>query len=525
MTPRSAMTSAMREAERLLAAERQLDSYVTAVSKETLLSEQYAKEVAHTQERIKQLSVHLGARVANPAAALEALNRSRARANKRTSGMEVRLSELLKYNARLVEVINALRKQSTPHRQSMKKALASAQKRHADMQHVKSQAIKALDERDRYQAQLRMLREEVAQERNHFASALNNTEVRLEQLEDDHDRTAEELSAATEAAKKHQFVEMKKRRRQKEKLDVRYGYLRSQLTAIDGEFRKLERIVNVHFMPGDPGSLENIINKFIERETHIVSLQKFWARQNEEAEATRAEIFRLQSQATALGGGGDMDGDGGASGAEANLGAAEKAAAAVEAVEAAAELAAKEADAKEKVAEVCRLVARLFRTARCEDSFALGVQGCSASTVQDFLSAVEAKLDSVEISALELRANAEMVRILSAHPRNEVLARFLDSRTGLALSRPGESLTMPDRKNLPSVADQDMLTTLEPGEGGAFSPSRQPIRIDHHKVGQDIEAWKQRQLGPRSPRPGMNSSKHNTPRGFKTPAGPAQLSA
>lgn len=513
------MTSAMREAERLLAAERQLDSYMTAVSKETLLSEQYAKELAYTRDRIKQLSVQLGSSVAGPIAAVEALNRNRARALKRTSGIEVRLSELLKYNERLIEAINALRKQSTPHRQSMKKALASTQKRHADMQHVKSQAIKALDERDRYKAQLRMLRDEAAHERNHFASALNNSEAQLEQLEDDHDRTTEVLSAATEAAKKHQFLEMKKRRAQKEKLDVRYGYLRSQLTAIDSEFRKLERIVGVHFMPGDPGSLENIISKFIERETHIVSLQKFWARQNEEAEAVHAEVAWLHSQAAALGGGDGTDGDGGV---EANLGAAEKAAAAVEAVEATAELAAKEADAKEKVAEVCQLVARLFLTAECEDSFALGVQGCSASTVQDFLAAVEAKLDSVEISALELRSSAEAVRIFAARPQNDVLARFVDARTSLALSRPGESLTIPDRKNLPSVADQDLLMALEIGDGGTFSPSRQAVGIDQRKVGEDIEAWKQRHVGSRSPRPGMSSSQHNTPRGFKVSAGLAQ---
>jgi hypothetical protein len=515
----------MREAESVLAAERQLDSYVTAVSKETLLSEQYTKETALTRERIKQLSAQLGPRVANPLAAVEALNRSRARAMKRTASMEVRLSELLMYNARLVEAVNALRKRSAPHRQSMKKALASTQKRHADMQQAKCHAIKALDERDRYKAQLRMLRDEAAQERNHFANALDNSEAQLDQLEDDHDRTAEEVSAAAEAAKKQQFLDMKKRRANKEKLDVRYGYLRSQLTALDGEFRKLERIVGVHFMPGDPASLENIISNYIERETHIVSLQKFWARQNEEAEAVHAELVRLQSQAAALGGGDGTDGDCGAGGVEANLGAAEKAAASVEAVEAAAELAAKEADAKEKVAEVCRLVARLFRTADCEDSFALGVQGCSASTVQDFLSAVEAKLDSVEIAALELRANAQAVRAFADRPQNEVLGRFVDARTSLALSRPGESLTMPDRKNLPSVADQDLLMTLEPGDAGAFSTSRQTTGIDQRKVGEDIEAWKQRQIGARSPQPGMNRSQLNTPRRFKaSSAGPAQPS-
>ena len=512
-TPRTASSAPVREAERLLAAERQLDSYVTAVSKETLLSEQYSKELAHTRERIKQLATQVGPRGSNPVSVLESLNRSRARAMKRTSGMESRLSELQKYNLRLVETINALRKQSAPHRQLMKKALANTQKRHADMQQLKQRAIKALDERDRYKAQLRVLREEAAQEHNHFVNALNNSEAQLERLEDEYDRSAEELSAATEAAKKQQFLQMKQKRAQKEKLDVRYGYLRSQLEAIDGEFRKLERIVGVHFLPGDPGSLENIISKFIERETHIASLQKFWARQNEESEVLRAEIASLESQAAALGSANGLGRDV-AEGPD-HVGAADKAAATVEALEAAAELAAKEADAKEKVDEICELVARLFSTAGCDGSFALGVQGCSASNVQDFLSAIEAKLDAVELSALELRSNAETLRVFVARPQNEVLEKFVEARTSLSLSRPGESLTLPDRKNLPSVADQDLLMNLESTEGGSPSPTRRSAGIDKRKVGDDIEAWKMRQLTARSPRPGMNQSLNDTPRGFK----------
>jgi len=44
---------------------------------------------------------------------------------------------------------------------------------------------------------------------------------------------------------------------------------------------------------------------------------------------------------------------------------------------------------------------------------------CSAQ-VQDFLSAVEAKLDAVELSALELRTNAEALRGFASRQQNEV---------------------------------------------------------------------------------------------------------
>ena len=47
----------------------------------------------------------------------------------------------------------------------------------------------------------------------------------------------------------------------KERLEVRYGYLRSQLEGVDRDFRELQRIVGVHFVPSQPESLQQIINK------------------------------------------------------------------------------------------------------------------------------------------------------------------------------------------------------------------------------------------------------------------------
>ena len=54
---------------------------------------------------------------------------------------------------------------------------------------------------------------------------------------------------------------MRTHRAQKEKLEVRYGYLRSQLEGVDRDFRELQRIVGVHFVPSQPESLQQIINK------------------------------------------------------------------------------------------------------------------------------------------------------------------------------------------------------------------------------------------------------------------------
>ena len=54
-----------------------------------------------------------------------ALNHTRAKLDKRCNGLESRLNGLETYNARLVEMINAIRKQNAPHRQAMKAAHAA----------------------------------------------------------------------------------------------------------------------------------------------------------------------------------------------------------------------------------------------------------------------------------------------------------------------------------------------------------------------------------------------------------------
>ena len=50
-------------------------------------------------------------------------------------------------------------------------------------------------------------------------------------------------------AKRQQYVGLRSARVHKEKLEVRYGYLRSQLEGIDRDFRELERIARQHVVP------------------------------------------------------------------------------------------------------------------------------------------------------------------------------------------------------------------------------------------------------------------------------------
>ena len=57
--------------------------------------------------------------------------------------------------------------------------------------------------------------------------------------------------------------------------------------------------MGVRFVPSQPESLQQIINKFLEKEAKVASLQKFWGLQNEEIEKLDLETSRLTTAADA----------------------------------------------------------------------------------------------------------------------------------------------------------------------------------------------------------------------------------
>merc|ERR1719231_2201132 len=118
-----------------------------------------------------------------------------------------------------------------------------------------------------------------------------------EELDAQNRQTEKVLDAATELAKRQQCASMRSARAKKERLEVRYGYLRSQLEGVDNDFRELQRIVGVHFQPSHPESLEQIIKKFVEKEGQVVSLQRYFSLQSDEIETLSSDLQHLNREA------------------------------------------------------------------------------------------------------------------------------------------------------------------------------------------------------------------------------------
>ena len=84
--------------------ERLHDSYQTALSRETLLSEQYDKELVGLRESLQKIAISQP--VDRAVAEHNQSLRKRAKLERRVSGFEEKLNELDTYNGKLVDMIS-----------------------------------------------------------------------------------------------------------------------------------------------------------------------------------------------------------------------------------------------------------------------------------------------------------------------------------------------------------------------------------------------------------------------------------
>ena len=446
-----AMSDAINRAESKKRKERLVDSYGTAFSREQLLSEQYDKELVQVRERLMALAQEGLADQSKMA--LAKAERTKAKLERRVSGFESKLNELDTYNYKLVQMIDGLRRQNEPHRMATKKVAEQLDKMALDMTTQKAACHKALDERERIIDQIKHLQDDSHRDALDFEAQVEA--LKRDSAELDHaNRDKEEvLEGASELEKRKICASMRRARAQKEKLEVRYGYLRSQLEGIDNDFRELQRIVGVHFQPSHPESLQQIIDTFVDKEQKVTSLQKYLALQQDEIETLSQQLGAL-----------DKDADAAQALSHAEASAAAQASASngqrhVWEDEAMLEKLSAEFDA------LCAGFMRMFQAAGCanEPSGAyLATKGCSASTIPDFLSAIASRIDETGRRAYKLRAVGQAATSRSGRkPTPETINAFLTPRDHAA----------PAPEGAPSGADGGAEGGGEGGgaEGGATS--------------------------------------------------------
>ena len=426
-----AMTEAAMQSANRKRLERLEDSYRTAFSREQLLSEQYDKELVQVRERLQQLREQAPADLAK--AALSKAEKTKVKLERRVSGFESKLNELDTYNFKLVSMIDALRRQNEPHRTSTKRVLEQLDKLALDMTTQKAACHKALDERERIIDQIKHLQDDSHRDALDFEAQVESLKRDSEELDHANANKEAVIDRATELEKRKMCASMRTSRAQKEKLEVRYGYLRSQLEGIDNDFRELQRIVGVHFQPSHPESLQQIIDTFVEKEQRVASLQKYLTLQSDEVETLSHQVTALERQAEAV---------------EA-VGAAEAAEAAAAHASNSKKHAADEDGSLDKLSaefdSLCEGLGRMFQHAGCSSDPSgahLATKGCSSSTINDFLSAIASRIDDMGRKAYTLREVGLQAQSRSGRkptPAVEPIRAFLTPRGSAAAAAPPEA--------------------------------------------------------------------------------------
>jgi len=350
--------------------------------------------------------------------------RMRTKLERRVGGFELKLNELEGYNEKLVAMIGGLRKQNEPHRSAQKQMSAALDKLAFEMGQQKQATHKALDERERCVDQLRHVSEDSGRDAEEFEIQVHRLKADAEEFDKRNRELERVLEEKAEKVKRSQCSSMRTQRIERERLEVKYGYLRSQLEGVDNDFRELERIVDVLFVPGQPEKLQQIIDKFVEKERRVASLQKFWGIQNDEIEALTLDLAALARQEAAQQ---QLNDEAAANPAR---GDSSKAAVLDEAT----------LEKKlERFESMCSTIKLMFERARCADEVSgahLATKGCSSSTIIDFMSAIASKIDAANGAAVAVREAAAGSRITASRKPNETLNAFLTARSAPVAEAP-----------------------------------------------------------------------------------------
>ena len=488
--------------------ERLHDSYQTAFSRETLLSEGYDKELVSLREHMAKIATSQP--VDRAVSEHNAQLRKRSKLARRVSGFEEKLNELDTYNGKLVETISALRKQNEPHRNAEKRVTQALEKLAIDMATQKAACHKSLDDRERMVDLLRHVQQDADRDETDFHNQMLHLKQDAEEMDQSNKHAESVLAQATELTKRKEFNAVHAKRKEQERLQVTYAYLKSQLDGVDNDFRELQRIVGVHFQPSHPESLEQIIQKFVEKEGQVVSLQRYFSLQSDQIETLSSQLQTLSREADA----------------------------AQSAKQQADNVAAAKASSRGRHApwegpmldelqmgfdKACALLEAMFLHAGCDTMNAQGLslvtKGCSMSTIHDFMSCIAQRIDLLSSSAYTIREAATTHRNASARKGTaEAIDSFLRPRgpstasaaagggaaaggstdaaaDGAALLTSGDVKRTFNKEDLPSMTDHGPEDFADDSAGPSRGRGREGKKgaIDREKRDSAIAAWVNRQ--------------------------------
>ena len=134
------------------------------------------------------------------------------------------------------------------------------------------------------------------QEREQKLSIIKELMERSAMLDDDWGLRESELEDMEEARKRKLYISGRLRRGELEAKETRYGFLANQVKGWDGEFQRLQAFTGMDskYTPGEGHIVDEITNRFLEKERANTSLLRYLHEQQAEMSDIDAEQAQHQ---------------------------------------------------------------------------------------------------------------------------------------------------------------------------------------------------------------------------------------
>ena len=270
--------------------------YIRATQGEQLVEQDLNADLKQMNEEVERAILESQGGFARTLAQTAKVERQIAIIKNRCQKLNNKASEVQASNGNVRLKIDDLRTEKNMHKYKCEKMRSKATKMDEDTSFLTQAAHQSLDQREKVKGKFMAAQRDAQQEREQKLSIIKELMERSAMLDDDWGLRESELEDMEEARKRKLYITGRLRRGELEAKETRYGFLANQVKGWDGEFQRLQAFTGMDskYTPGEGHIVDEITNRFLEKERANTSLLRYLHEQ--QAEMTEIDDEQGQHQ-------------------------------------------------------------------------------------------------------------------------------------------------------------------------------------------------------------------------------------
>ena len=265
--------------------------YVRAIQGEQLVEQDLDADLAQMSAEVERSVAASQGGFARTLQQTAKVERQIAIIKNRCQQLNIKASQVASENAEVRLGIDDLRTEKQMHLFACEKMRQKAGKMEEDISFLTQAAHAALDQREKVKGKFMSAQRDAQQEREQKLSIIRELMERAAMLDEDWGLREADLDDEEETRKRRLYVTGRLRRGELEAKETRYGFLANQVKGWDGEFQRLQAFTGMDssYKPGDDHIVNEVTNRFLEKERANTSLLRYLHEQ-------QAEMIELEEE-------------------------------------------------------------------------------------------------------------------------------------------------------------------------------------------------------------------------------------